>query len=227
MKSHVLASALVLTLCACSPGGSGTAATSAPSPAAAAASGTPAVASAAAPASEEGAEAFLRRAVLSDFLQPRAEPTAEELNARAPTEPADETRQQYADREARENAQLFTPELVDLMRRDRLSTAEGDVGVLDFNPVCMCQDDAGMVLRTLTVAPPRPDGRVQATAVFNTADGAGKTHLYLLERTAAGWRIADVVDRRPAGDGGDVVLLAHLRRYVPEQERSATAPGRL
>lgn len=185
-------------------------------PPAAATSGTPAVASPAAPADASGAEAFLREA-LRAYASPATAPGAEPSPP-----PANESTAQFAEREARENAQLYTPELVDLMRRDRLSTNEGEVGVLDWVPLCECQDDAGLRLQRIETAP-GPDGQVLATATFSTEDPNNPRHiiLYTLQRIAEGWRISDVEDRSPGAIAGGV--LAHLREGVPEQERAFRA----
>lgn len=189
------------------------------SPPGSATSGTPAVASPAAPADASGAEAFLREA-LHAYATPAPAAQAES-NAAAP--PANETTAQFADREARDNAQLYTPELVELMRRDRLSTNEGEVGVLDWVPLCECQDDAGLRLQTITTAP-GPDRQVLATATFSTESRENPRHiiLYTLQHTPTGWRIADTENRTPGAVGGGGTL-ALLRRGVPEQERAFQA----
>ena len=225
MSRLALAAVLLAGVAACSQTNTSTSSSAvapAAPPPASATSGTPAVASPAAPADASGAEAFLRQ-VLHRYVNPAPPPTQAELNAAAPTQASNETTAQFAEREARENAQTFTPEIVDLMRRDRLSTPEGDVGVMDFDPLCMCQDDSGIRLRTITTAPGE-NGRVVATAIFSTESPQEPrlTHVYTLERTPAGWRIANIVDQQVA-DGISVNVLDLLRNGVAEQERAQRA----
>ena len=43
----------------------------------------------------------------------------------------------YLGRQAR---QVFSPALLELMRRDAARTPKGDVGTLDGDPICNCQD---------------------------------------------------------------------------------------
>lgn len=95
---------------------------------------------------------------------------------------------------------LFTPRLAATL--DRAYATEGGI---DADPICMCQDDSGMVIRSVTSAA-QADGRVVSTVSF----GDIGVLVYTLERTPVGWRIAEVVDRGRSGADGDVSLVQTL-----------------
>jgi hypothetical protein len=100
---------------------------------------------------------------------------------------------------------IFAPPLVAAIAEDaRLSHDE--VGYMDADPLCQCQDPAG--LRPV-VEEVRATARDRATARilldFGAADRRGLT--LRLVRTRAGWRIADVA----AAD--EPSLLDALRRF--------------
>ena len=85
---------------------------------------------------------------------------------------------------------LFAPPLVRAMREDsRLSN--GEVGVLDYDPLCQCQEAGGIrpKVRELLVSGPS----AVAFVTISWPGGTDRRDLILrLARTAAGWRIADV-----------------------------------
>ena len=56
-------------------------------------------------------------------------------------------------------AQVFDAPLVALIRRDQRN-ARGEVGALDGDPLCDCQDDAGMTWRIAGVVPQGADKAV-------------------------------------------------------------------
>jgi hypothetical protein len=99
--------------------------------------------------------------------------------------------------------QTFAPELAAAIREDA-RLAHGEVGYLDGDPLCDCQDylKVTATIRSLTQPSPR-----QASARVKVAIGVDQPHDLRLElrRTPAGWRIADVV----SSEGS---LLAGLRR---------------
>lgn len=84
----------------------------------------------------------------------------------------------------------FAPRLTAAIREDE-RLAKGEVGYLDGDPLCDCQDYArlGATIRSL-----KPSGKANAIAAVHLTYGTGEARdlkLTLL-RTAAGWRIADV-----------------------------------
>lgn len=166
-----------------------------------------------------GAEAFVR-GLFAGYAQPVEEATAPPESFGPAPSPADM---------AAGEARTYAPELADLMRRDRASTPEGEIGTLDYDPICGCQDN-GRITVDRVVLTPAPDGRVWAATTFTDHEvgnpetgqpSVTSTRRFLLERTPAGWRVADV--RSDAED--DAGLLAVMRSGVAEQE-AATRGGR-
>jgi hypothetical protein len=88
-------------------------------------------------------------------------------------------------------ALVFAPPLVAAIREDRRLSGD-EVGFLDGDPVCDCQDPAGLRARILAST---PGGRASASVrvALRFGDSADRRILTLrLTRTAAGWRVADV-----------------------------------
>lgn len=139
-----------------------------------------------------GAETFLRER-LSIYAENPPEPT-EEYGSEADAE-----RAMAADRAA-----TFTPALAALMAADRARTPEGEAPTLDFQPLCGCNDDS--LVRVAAIrATPVEGGRVNAAVDF-TSGTERFSRRFLLERTPAGWRIADAFGAEP-DDRGLVALL--------------------
>jgi hypothetical protein len=100
---------------------------------------------------------------------------------------------------------IFAPALVAQIREDwKLSRDE--VGYMDADPLCQCQDAAGL---RAAIGDVRPSGRMAAAAqVRITFGGSDPRHLRLtLVRTSAGWRISDIAT------ADEPSLLAGLRRF--------------
>jgi hypothetical protein len=83
---------------------------------------------------------------------------------------------------------IFSPALLADIRRDR--PASGEVGKLDHDPLCDCQDPDGLKVISITVAP-ATHGRAVAHVrlMFNVA--ITPITLTLVE-THSGWRVDDV-----------------------------------
>jgi hypothetical protein len=84
---------------------------------------------------------------------------------------------------------VFDAAMVALIRRDA-KLAHGEVGALDADPICQCQDDSGMKSTVRSVA---LNGPAAATALVDLrfADAAIPVKLSLV-LTKAGWRIHDI-----------------------------------
>jgi hypothetical protein len=96
-------------------------------------------------------------------------------------------------------ASVFAPPLAAAIREDRRLSGD-EVGFLDGDPVCDCQDPAGLRATILAVT---PDGRADATVRVEVRFGDDRRFLTLrLARTAAGWRVADVA----TPDSGSLLL---------------------
>lgn len=87
---------------------------------------------------------------------------------------------------------LFTPALAGLIKADR-ALALGELGILDINPICACQDWAGLKVTKIEVAPDGPK-RAKATVSLDNAGGKMTVH-YRLEAVDGQWRIADIAER--------------------------------
>lgn len=84
---------------------------------------------------------------------------------------------------------LFDPELLGLIRRDQ-ELANGEIGLLDVDPICNCQDwDNLRVLRIVV----RPKGAVSADATVSFVNTGHRQVLnYQLVNLGGQWRIHDV-----------------------------------
>ena len=88
-------------------------------------------------------------------------------------------------------ARVFAPPLAAAIDEDRRLSGD-EVGFLDGDPVCDCQDPAGLRARILGLTPGgRASATVRVTLRFGD-DGDGRRLTLRLARTAAGWRIADI-----------------------------------
>jgi hypothetical protein len=94
----------------------------------------------------------------------------------------------YAGKDA---PKAFSPDLVRLIRRDQTRTPQGDVGALDGDPICDCQDPGGLRLVALDVG---ASGRTGAQALARIRFGREPVIAVRLDLvwTASGWRVADV-----------------------------------
>jgi hypothetical protein len=84
----------------------------------------------------------------------------------------------------------FSPELTAAIREDE-RLAHGEVGYLDGDPLCDCQDTGGMRSSITSVAGSRNAATAHLLVRFDgTSDR--RDILLKLARTPSGWRIADV-----------------------------------
>jgi hypothetical protein len=92
---------------------------------------------------------------------------------------------------AKHPLQVYSPSLYRLVRHDQLRAGPGNVGNLDYDPICVCQDNGGMKLASLQVI---KTGATTATAsVTLTFPEPLTLHAKLLLLwTLAGWRVDDV-----------------------------------
>jgi Protein of unknown function (DUF3828) len=89
-------------------------------------------------------------------------------------------------------AKLFSPSLLQLIRRDQRRTPKGDVGALDFDPICSCQDADGLKLASLDVKMGAPATAI-AIAMLHFPDAPDGIRVQLtLKWFASGWRIDEI-----------------------------------
>lgn len=100
---------------------------------------------------------------------------------------------------------IFARPLVAAIREDaRLSRDE--VGFMDADPLCQCQDPAG--LRPMVREVRQPSPKTAIARILLRFGGTDDRDIRLqLVRTRAGWRIADIAT------AGEPSLLADLRRF--------------
>jgi len=97
----------------------------------------------------------------------------------------------YLGRDAR---RTFAPPLLALILRDRATTPSGDVGILDGDPICDCQDAEGVRATHLTITAAGP-GRARARVTLRFPSETREMTLDLVAGRDAGrgaWRVADV-----------------------------------
>ena len=84
----------------------------------------------------------------------------------------------------------FAPQLVAAMKEDA-RLAHGEVGYLDSDPVCQCQDSTGLNADVAMLSRPSPG---TAKAKIHIAFEGGDIRDFWLDlvHTGRGWRIADV-----------------------------------
>ena len=86
--------------------------------------------------------------------------------------------------------QVFTPEIIARLRDDK-RRAGGEVGALDGDPFCACQDDGGMTFQVASVNLTGPAAAEAVVVERIPTMKPVKIRLRLL-RLKAGWRVADI-----------------------------------
>jgi hypothetical protein len=84
----------------------------------------------------------------------------------------------------------FAPRLLAAIREDgRL--AKGEVGYVDGDPICQCQDPDGLHAKVTRVTQ-QTERKALVDVIIDFTDSTARRVKFTLMRTAAGWRIADV-----------------------------------
>ena len=90
----------------------------------------------------------------------------------------------------KEASHVFSPSLLKLIRKDEAKTPKGEVGALDWDPICACQDPDGLHVLSLSVLASGAS-RAKADVVVSFSDKSKRiVHLALLQ-TPRGWRVDD------------------------------------
>jgi hypothetical protein len=84
----------------------------------------------------------------------------------------------------------FAPRLITAIREDS-RLAHGEVGYVDGDPICQCQDPDGLHAKVARIVQQGP-ARANAEVILDWTDSTARRVRFSLVRTAAGWRIADV-----------------------------------
>jgi len=109
---------------------------------------------------------------------------------------------------------LFASELLALIREDQ-HNSKGEVGLLDHDPICSCQDSEGLKVTAIRVT---PTGQHGAKAKVTFVNGGHTVRVGLsLTQESGHWRILDVQES----------AVPSLKRYLRDglaQSRSSTKP---
>ena len=115
----------------------------------------------------------------------------------------------------RDAPRLFSRRLVALIREDQ-RLARGEVGLIDHDPICSCQDWRDLAVRRIDVTVSSAT-RASAVVEFTNAGQRVRTR-FTLSREAVGWRIDDV--REPHARG----LRATLERGLAQSRARSAEP---
>ncbi|WP_259754310.1 YbjP/YqhG family protein [Pseudomonas sp. GCEP-101] len=88
---------------------------------------------------------------------------------------------------------VYDASLLALMKADQ-DAADGEVGYLNGDPVCDCQDWGDLRIQTLTFAAADGDRLTASVTLKDEVTGEGKQLDLLLHHTAHGWRVEDFVN---------------------------------
>jgi hypothetical protein len=83
---------------------------------------------------------------------------------------------------------IFAPHLLRLIRMDQ-AAGQGDVGALETDPICACQDFENLTVTRISVKP-HGDLTVARVAFMNIGEAANVD--YLLSKNRGAWRIEDL-----------------------------------
>jgi hypothetical protein len=84
----------------------------------------------------------------------------------------------------------FAPRLIAAINEDS-RLAHGEVGYVDGDPICQCQDPDGLHAKVFRVTRQGP-AKASAEVILDWTDSTARRVRFSLVRTPAGWRIADV-----------------------------------
>jgi hypothetical protein len=122
-------------------------------------------------------------------------------------------------------SQAFDPSLIALVKADAAAVGPGHVGVLDYDPLCDCQetdvDFPGLKITTQSVGA----SHATATVTFNDVNQKPIKIVLTLVRNPSGWRIFNVEDFTGPGPHTDLRTLLssdiqkHSSKRGPKQTR--------
>jgi hypothetical protein len=119
----------------------------------------------------------------------------------------------------------FDISLLQRIRRDQENTPDGEVGTLDGDPICDCQDAEGLKLIKLELVGAGV-GRAQARVTLRLADETRPLALDLVA-TTVGWRVGDVHTEGTPSLAGRLDAELAARQAPPKKVESSrsTASG--
>ncbi|MBS1802502.1 MAG: DUF3828 domain-containing protein [Acidobacteria bacterium] len=113
--------------------------------------------------------------------------------------------------------------LIALLREDSRAVGPGEVGVLDGDPLCSCQDWDGIFNLKIDVREPKAD-RVEASVSFALSKNAKpqdrRSLMITLQLEKGAWRVWNVVDRSDAKAEFD--LRSELQKEIASMHAKRT-----
>jgi hypothetical protein len=91
----------------------------------------------------------------------------------------------------RDASSVFTPSLLRLIRSDERHTPRGDVGKLDGDPICDCQDPEGLKLTDVQIIRQQDTATAKVNLQFPSESRLRHIRLRLI-LLPQGWRIDDI-----------------------------------
>ncbi|MDE1162969.1 MAG: DUF3828 domain-containing protein [Acidobacteriaceae bacterium] len=100
---------------------------------------------------------------------------------------------------------VYTPALIHLFHDDQRRAGKGNIGKLDFDPLCSCQDAGGL---KYALGPISMSGFTTSKVTVHLSDSNFSSNITLfLRRTPKGWRIDDVQTNK----------IASLRQFLGKE----------
>ena len=131
----------------------------------------------------------------------------------------------YSEFSKADETRYLHPSLIALLREDARAVGPNDVGVLDGDPFCGCQDMDGIFDLEIAVREPNA-GKIDALVSFFVFKDAKPTDRRSLVITLApekgGWRVWNVVDR--SDPKFDFDLRSELQNEIRNSKRATKNP---
>jgi Protein of unknown function (DUF3828) len=90
--------------------------------------------------------------------------------------------------------QIYSPSLLAIMRKSLHDTPKGDIPKLEGDPICDCQDSAGLTISGLHVTLATPD-HADIQLIIHLSGEKPRPITFHLLHIPAGWRIDDIATK--------------------------------
>jgi hypothetical protein len=90
--------------------------------------------------------------------------------------------------------QIYSPSLLAIMRKSLRDTPKGDIPKLDGDPICDCQDSAGLTTSGLHASLTTPD-HADVQLIIHLSGEKPRPITFHLLHIPAGWRIDDIATK--------------------------------